>query len=44
MSGVNHFDSLLERTGMQAQELSIALTELELNGKIQRIAGGYGRC
>src|SRR5699024_5051109 len=44
MSGINHFDNLLERSGMQATELNIALTELELNGKIQRIAGGYGRC
>lgn len=44
ISGINHFDNLLERSGMQATELNIALTELELNGKIQRIAGGYGRC
>lgn len=44
VSGINHFDTLQERTGLEATELSIALTELELTGKIQRIAGGYGRC
>ena len=44
VSGINHFDSLLERTGMQVNELNIALAELELSGKIQRIAGGYSRC
>src|SRR5699024_6866826 len=44
MSGVNYFDDLLERSAMTVEELNIALTELEIEGKVQRIAGGYGRC
>ncbi len=41
VSGVNTPDQLAERSGLPAAELAGTLTELELDGRIVRIPGGY---
>lgn len=43
ISGANSIDQLHQRSGMTIHELSQTLTSLEINGHIQRVAGGYSR-
>lgn len=39
--GVNRLDDLCQRSGLAMAELAERLSELELEGHIQRVAGGY---
>lgn len=41
--GVNRLDELGERSGLAMHELTEQLSDLELEGHIQRVAGGYVR-
>jgi len=40
-SGLNSLDALQERTGMPMPELAGQLADLELEGWVERVAGGY---
>ncbi|WP_290536806.1 DNA-processing protein DprA [Alcanivorax sp.] len=42
-SGLNSLDALQERTGLPITELAGQLSELELEGWVERVAGGYLR-
>ena len=39
--GLNSLDALQERTGMPITDLAGQLSELELEGWVERVAGGY---
>ncbi|PKM23199.1 MAG: DNA-protecting protein DprA [Gammaproteobacteria bacterium HGW-Gammaproteobacteria-14] len=43
ISGANNMDQLQERSGLAVQTLAQQLSELELNGSVVRVAGGYAR-
>ncbi len=40
-SGLNPLDVLQERTGLSMSELASQLADLELEGWVERVAGGY---
>ncbi len=42
-SGVNNLDELLARSGLPVAELSSQLAQLEIDGVVVRLAGGYAR-
>lgn len=42
-SGINSFDDLLARSELSVEGLNSALAELEIQGKVRRMGGGYGR-
>lgn len=42
-SGLNTLDQLQQRSGLPVAELTEALTGLELEGRVMRLPGGYGR-
>jgi DNA processing protein len=39
--GINNLDQLAERSGLDGAELGRRLTELELQGRVERAPGGY---
>ncbi|WP_101674199.1 DNA-processing protein DprA [Alloalcanivorax mobilis] len=41
--GVNNLDALQVRSGLSAAQLADQLAELELEGRVERLAGGYAR-
>jgi len=41
IGGVNSLDQLCERSGLAPPELTAALLELEREGHIERVGGGY---
>src|SRR5699024_1429792 len=43
-SGINHFDDLLARSQWLVDDVNAALAELEMQGRVRRMGGGYGRC
>lgn len=43
-AGVNNLDQLHERTGLDPATLGQRLTELEFQGRIERLPGGYQQC
>ena len=42
-TGINGLDDLASRSGLPMTELAEQLADLELEGRIKRVAGGYSR-
>ena len=42
-TGINSLDDLARRSGLAMTELAEELADLELEGRIKRVAGGYSR-